>query len=252
MDLNEFSDQTKNFITNIRERVKANIYSTPQSSAGRIKLIILMNERLKDKENRVPVLRAIVGKNISSSKDLYNEELYIIIDTIEKTQFSMAIIQEIEDWCELNKNLPGGAIPTEYYTLAERKVLSAILAYRRKEFSPEFGNVVTCFECGLPITDGLGDLHEGFITRGQVAKSPNKDAIYTKYNCAHRHNECPDGEHSHTPGIGGDETLKRFTAYIVKWEKYQHVLKWLESMADLFEEAGQEALNRFLENTKHG
>jgi len=88
-------------------------------------------------------------------------------------------------------------------------------------------------------------MHEAMITKGQVKGHPKQDLINSKYNCVLRHNVCPDGKHSHTGGIGGDETFEKCARHLVKWEGEDKIRMWLFKMIDHFPQVALEAFYRF-------
>jgi hypothetical protein len=190
-------------------------------------------------------LTAITGHYIETQKDLTKEEHLVLINYITKERNGRDILQDIERFVIAQEGAPGGALLVVEYTQATRKLLSARLEYERAVYFPGQGNMVVCFDCGEPILPGQGDLHEGLISRGQVMKSAGKEKIFTRFNCAHRHNSCPDGEHSHTPGIGGDHTFEKFAIYVSEREGVENVLEWLEKAAEEWPIVGAQALQRF-------
>ena len=253
MELTQLSQPTRQWVISLRNQLKkiedfTNVAQAHLSNT-RTTLIIELGQRLSNKErqNRLNVLMFLLGRAVGTQNDVSYEEHLALLDALTKTPDSMECIHEIEQLIEAEPDIPGGPILIIEYTSKTRHLLSARLAYERGVLVPGKGLQVTCFDCGEPI-DGLGDLHEGFITRGQVAKSDTKNKIFHRLNCAHRHNECPDGKHKHTPGTGGDETLLRFTKYMLEWEEESRLRKYLEGAAREWPVIGQEALNRFNTN----
>lgn len=89
-----------------------------------------------------------------------------------------------------------------------------------------------------------GDVHEALLTR-KDAEGPNQMLIFNAYNCVIRHHVCPDEEHYHTAGHGGDEVWELCARDIVKWEGQIPIRNWLMGMQAYFPHAAQDALQHF-------
>lgn len=106
--------------------------------------------------------------------------------------------------------------------------------------------------------DNEADVHEALITRGHVqGQKDNAYLAFHPYNCVFRHHSCPPKEVTfkgdtfvttffHGGGVGGDLVFERCSRYLMRYEGYDHIVEYLQAMAGVFPQAGNEALRRFL------
>lgn len=127
--------------------------------------------------------------------------------------------------------------------LTVRDMLKIKLIKERSQFTPK-GFYPECPICGTPIF-GAPDMHEAIITRGQVSGHDFQNVIYSKYNCVLRHQFCPSGKQSHTPGIGSENDYLKCVVQIIQYEGYTDTNLWLLSMNSVFPTITKQAWNRF-------
>lgn len=244
MEFEKFTLETRQFLVSVRNAIENITNSTTVTNKQMGKLRYEICERILDKAWRKHILTALIGRYITSQKDLSKEEHSVLIDAITKEKNANAILKELEQYCINQKDAPGGSVVVIQYTKGTRLLLSARLNHGRAIYIEGKGKLVICPICDEPII-GLGDLHEALITKGDVMKSKEKDAINSRYNCVHRHNTCPNQKGSHTPGHGGPETFKKCVRALIKYEGYEAIKEWLESAVETWPVVGKQTLARF-------
>ena len=97
--------------------------------------------------------------------------------------------------------------------------------YRERTAWTKNGYTPVCAICGEPSTDGALQMHETFLTRGDV--SGNKELverIMSRYNCVLVHAVCHEDANS-------DEGKKACARNLLEHEKPEEVFGWLSIMA---------------------
>ncbi len=98
-----------------------------------------------------------------------------------------------------------------------------------------------CPLCEKPIASPVeADLHEALLTRRDVMKARNPDAIMTGLNCVLVHHKC----HMQIAGHGGEEAFKKCAIHLMEHEGSLPVHQWLEEIASRFPASGRRALLR--------
>jgi hypothetical protein len=117
------SEEVKQFIISVRRHAMKDESWHGASNKARIKLIIQLNKALRDPDNRVAVLAAITGLNITSQ---YNLTGYYTSVLIEETLDGKcnSIIGEIESNVE-ERNIPR---PCDLYPWDRPRVYVPILS----------------------------------------------------------------------------------------------------------------------------
>lgn len=247
--MDNLSARTMGWVTNVRRRIETEKFNTLEPTTKQIQRVAIeVNARIKDKGLRKQVLTAILGMYVDSQYSLSFMMHSILIDELTKYPDTMAILQELELFCAENKETPTGSllILDEDYNTRTRMILSAKLLFERGQYDPIVKSFVVCPICGEKI-QSIGDMHEALISRGDVQGAPDnvKQMIFSRYNCIHRHNQCPTGGHFHAPGIGGSETFEKCARALVEYEGYEGIYEWLVEMANVLPKVGSMALQRF-------
>lgn len=63
-------------------------------------------------------------------------------------------------------------------------------------------------------------------------RHPDRDLIYSQFNCVLRHHVCPDGKNYHASGTGGDEVWKKCAEQLIEFEGKEAVSGWLDEVAE--------------------
>lgn len=105
-----------------------------------------------------------------------------------------------------------------------RRKLKQTIYNRRKEWTKQ-GYQPLCATCGEPPRSGEAlQMHETFITRGDVQGNPELGYdIMTRNNCVLIHSDCHEYANS-------EEGKFKCAINILKYEKYRNVRKWLGCM----------------------
>ncbi len=125
------------------------------------------------------------------------------------------------------------------YSGRSRLLLKMLLWESRGNYSPRYGKVPTCPLCEQPIASPAeADLHEALLTRRDVMRTSNPDAIMTGLNCVLVHHKC----HMQIVGHGGDDTFRKCAIHLMEHEGYLPVHQWFEEIASRFPALGRRAL----------
>jgi len=123
---------TKQFIISVRELAKKEEEVDPASRQQIVKLIIVITERILDKENRKNVASAILGRQVDTFNNLSSFITNVLIDEIEKRRNGTDILREIEMVVVDNPDEPARSI---FSNAGSGGALSDMLnADERKEF----------------------------------------------------------------------------------------------------------------------
>ena len=84
-----------------------------------------------------------------------------------------------------------------------------------------------CAHCGLPIYDGKPDMHEVFLTRGDI-NDKSSDLLFmimVRYNCVLLHHKC-----HHLAGTMTSQV--KCIKHLIRYEGYDKIRDWLEELND--------------------
>jgi hypothetical protein len=97
--------------------------------------------------------------------------------------------------------------------------------YRERTVWTKSGYTPVCAICGEPSTDGALQMHETFITRGDVSGNNELvERIMSRYNCVLVDAVCHEDANS-------DEGVRACAKNILEYESQESVLYWLSMMA---------------------
>ncbi len=170
---NQLAEQ---FITAIRARTRRDRWQPPSAGSTRM-LNVLLSRHLgrTDRAHRLDMLSTIIGTPIASSRQLTAKQTYILIEELKREPEGKgrgaigaieSLLESVEPAAAAEDDAARGAHGVQGGAGVDRD-LSLVRQPDR----------------------GVGDLHEGLISRGK-AQNRDQDLIFHRCNCMEVHHAC--------------------------------------------------------------